>query len=134
MRLLAILSFLVSCATGASAPEPLSQNIIFTRKSPGDEEMTPQKLIKGETQIPLLSEVRQNAVDKGIYDIQAIIKVCIDVAGEPDEVTMLRPSGSVLQDRHLMATIRYTWRYEPLTVNKRAQARCFPVMFYYRIR
>lgn len=62
----------------------------------------------------------------------AYVKLCVDAAGEPSSVVLLKSSGFPDYDAKLRAAVR-TWRYRPFVVDGNARPVCTDVSFRYQV-
>jgi TonB family protein len=97
------------------APDALESLRVGTRADPVPDESDAQAMAHGTRPVLI-----------------ANVKLCVDAAGEPSSVTMLRSSGFLDYDAKLRAAVR-TWRYRPFVVDGNARPVCTDVAFRYQV-
>jgi TonB family protein len=102
-------------------PPSLAPSIVEARRIRGEPQIVPPDVVK----IVMVQRKRRQLV--------ASVKLCLDVAGVPSSLTMLKSSGYRDYDRHIRETMQ-AWRYSPFTVDGAPAPVCTAVTFVYSQR
>jgi len=87
----------------------------------------------GDDQIQPPATVKTQMMRDGKQRTSAVIKLCLDSAGQVSSLQLLASSGYEEYDRRLLAGMR-EWRYRPYTVGNQALPVCSPIAFVYVMR
>jgi TonB family protein len=124
---------LMACGASAPPPEP-------AEKAPevGPQE-SPQVVPQVSVNEHMISGTRQIVPDdntkREIYfdrksRVVATFKLCVDRAGVPSAVTVMKSTGYPMYDARLMAAME-SWRFQPFVVDGKVAAICTPYTFIY---
>jgi TonB family protein len=89
--------------------------------------------ISGETQIQPNDALKSQLLHEGTSKLTAMIKVCVDTAGNVNSASQLRSTGYATYDQELLGAVR-AWRYRPYSVGGMAVPVCGIVTFNYEMR
>ncbi len=87
--------------------------------------------VRGDKQIAPDDATKTAIVNAGKDTVVGSFKLCVDVAGNVDDVRVLKSTAFPGYDQQLLAAIR-TWAYRPYTVDGKAVPVCTAVTFLYR--
>jgi TonB family protein len=88
--------------------------------------------IAGETQIRLPPQSLRALADEGVHGVDVGVRLCLDAAGAPRSIEVVKGSGSADIDERVREGVS-AWRYRPFAVNGRPVPVCTTVVMRYEI-
>ena len=89
-------------------------------------------MIAGTREPPLPSNAKAEMYKQGIKNPTIMIKMCINTAGAPTSVDLIKGCGYAEADQNILSHVR-DWRFKPYSVNGTPVPVCAAILFKYNI-